>query len=102
MKSARFQPLVESNPDNEMFRFSLAQALFDEGSLDEAISHFSVCIKMKPDWMLAHILLAKAHIQLGNSELALPLLKHALQLAREQNHKDPEAEIQALLHDLEG
>jgi len=100
MKSERFQTLVSQNPENEMFRFSLAQALFEEGTHEAAVPHFEACIQKKPDWMLAHILLAKAKIKLDSKEDAIALLKRALILAREQNHKDPEAEVMALLNDL--
>jgi predicted Zn-dependent protease len=101
MRSERFKGLVEKNPDNELFRFSLAQALFQEGQMAEAEPHLRVCIGKKPDWMVAHIALGKALIELGRREEAQPILQAAHQLAVEQNHEEPEAELSALLKQLD-
>ena len=49
MKSERFQKLVEANPDNELFRFSLGQALMDESQETSAIAAFDLCLAKKPD-----------------------------------------------------
>ncbi len=100
MRSERFKGLVEKNPDSELFRFSLAQALFQEGQMAEAEPHLRVCIEKKPDWMVAHIALGKALIELGRREEARPILQAAHQLAIEQNHEEPEAELSALLKQL--
>lgn len=80
-----------------MFRFSLAQALVAENRGDEAVEHFRFCIARKTDWMMARILLAKLFLQLGRRAEAKPLLEEALQLARQQNHEEPEREVSALL-----
>ena len=42
MRSARFQSLVSQQPANELFRFSLAQALIEEGKPGEAIPHLEL------------------------------------------------------------
>lgn len=95
-----FRALVERQPDNEMFRFSLAQALTAETRADEAVPHFESCIAKKPEWMMARILLGKLLIQLGRRAEAKAMLGRALQLAIEQHHEDPEREVRALLADL--
>jgi tetratricopeptide (TPR) repeat protein len=101
MRSARFQPLVEQYPDNEMFRFSLGQALVEEDRPAEAIPHLEMCAARKSDWMLARILLGKALIATGRPGEARPILEEALRLAIAQSHEAPAAELQALLADLE-
>ncbi|MBE2214373.1 MAG: tetratricopeptide repeat protein [Opitutaceae bacterium] len=100
MRSARFQTLVAQQPDNELFRFSLAQALLDEGRPADAIPHLEVCAAKKADWMVARILLGKALLALGRRDQARTRLEEALRLAIEQHHEDPEAELRALLADL--
>ena len=100
MRTERFKVLVEKNPDNELFRFSLAQALLQEGQVTEAEPHLRVCIKKKPDWMVAHIALGKALIELGRPEEARPILRAAHQLAIEQNHEEPEVELSTLLKQI--
>ena len=50
--------------------------------------------------MMPRILLGKAYIQVGNLSAAKTWLEEALQLAINQKHEDPEAEIRELLADL--
>ena len=95
-----FQALVERQPANEMFRFSLAQALVAESRGPEAVPHFEACVAKKSDWMMARILLAKLLLQLGRKAEARPLIEDALRLAVEQHHEDPERELRAILSDL--
>lgn len=100
MRSARFQTLVSQQPGNELFRFSLAQALIEESKPAEAIPHLEFCAAKKADWMMARILLGKALIATGRQTPARRWLEEALQLAIDQHHEEPEAELRALLRDL--
>jgi predicted Zn-dependent protease len=97
---AHFQALVERQPDNELFRFSLAQALVADGRAADAVSHYEYCVTKKTDWMMPRILLGKLLLQLGQSSRAKSFLETALALAVEQQHEDPERELRALLADL--
>jgi predicted Zn-dependent protease len=96
----RFQALVAQQPGNELYRFSLAQALAADDRPDEAVAHYEFCVGKKPDWMMPRILLGKLHLQLGHRPEAKALLEQALHLAVEQHHEDPERELRALLADL--
>jgi predicted Zn-dependent protease len=96
----QFQALVERQPENEMFRFSLAQALVADGRGADAVPHYEHCVARKADWMMARILLGKLLLQLGRKAEARPLLEDALRLAVDQHHEDPERELRALLADL--
>lgn len=96
----QFSALVAQQPANELFRFSLAQALLAEQRAADAIPHLELCVAKKADWMLARILLGKALLQLNRREAARRWLDEALQLAIEQQHEDPEAEVRALLAGL--
>jgi predicted Zn-dependent protease len=99
-KSEIFAPKVQQQPDNLLFRFSLAQALCNEDSPERAIPHLEVCIAARCDWMIPHILLGKAWLHLNDPQRAKSQLQTALHLAIEQSHEEPAAEIQALLADL--
>ena len=96
----QFRALVERQPDNEMFRFSLAQALVDAGQGAEAVSHYAFCVGKKRDWMMSRILLGKLLLQLSRRAEAKSLFEEALQLAVDQHHEDPERELRALLAEL--
>lgn len=100
MSSARFASLVAAQPENEMFRFSLAQALLREEKPIEALPHLEFCARKKADWMMARILLGKTLLALGRKDEARPWLEQALQLALEQNHEDPERELRGILAEL--
>ncbi len=97
---ARFTTLVEQQPDNVMFRFSLAQALEASAQPADAIPHYRTCVAAKADWMMARILLGKLLLKLGRPTEARPLLEDALQLAIAQDHEDPAMELQGILNDL--
>jgi predicted Zn-dependent protease len=92
-----FTALVARDPGNEMFRFSLAQALVADGQVEAAVPHYQFCIAKKSDWMMARILLGKLQLQLGRRVEAKGLLEDALRLAIEQHHEDPERELRVLL-----
>lgn len=96
----QFQALADGQPENELFRFSLAQALVAENRSEEACAHFEFCVAKRADWMMPRILLGKLRLQLGRRAEAKPLLEAALLLAVEQNHEEPEQELRALLADL--
>ena len=99
-RSAHFAALVAKHPDNELFRFSLAQALLNETRGAEAVEHLDFCAKKKADWMMPRILLGKTLLQLGRRAEARPCLEEALRLAIDQRHEDPETELRALLAGL--
>jgi predicted Zn-dependent protease len=102
MRSVHFAALVEQQPENELFRFSLAQALLAENRPAEAVEHLTRCANRKADWMMPRILLGKALLGLDRRAEAKTWLEAALALAVEQTHEDPERELRALLADLQG
>jgi predicted Zn-dependent protease len=99
-KSQIFQAKVDEQPENSLFRFSLGQALQDEGAPSESVPHLQYCTDSREDWMLPRILLGKALLQAGRQGEAKPMLQDALKLAVEQHHDDPAEELRALLADL--
>ena len=99
-RSVQFAALVTAQPDNELFRFSLAQALLAENRPADALEHLQFCAAKKADWMMPRILLGKALIGLGRRIEAKPWLEQALQLAIAQTHEDPERELRAMLSEL--
>lgn len=97
---ARFSALVAAQPDNALFRFSLAQALDADTRLPEAIAHYRACCASRADWMMPRILLGKALLRTAAAEdraAARPVLEEALSLAVAQDHEDPATELRALL-----
>jgi len=99
-RSDTFAALVVRQPDNELFRFSLAQALVAELRYLDAVEHYKFCVQKKADWMMPRILLGKLYLELGRYPEARVLLQDALRLAVVQQHEEPERELRALLNDL--
>lgn len=95
-----FHPKVEASPDNMLFRFSLGQALYEEGDALASIEHLQFCANSRDDWMLPRILLGKALIENSRSEEAESILRAALQLAVEQRHDEPAEELRHILDDF--
>lgn len=95
-----FQGLVARQPENELFRFSLAQALVGAGRPAEALEHFAFCAARKADWMMARIHWGKTLVHLGRAAEARPILEEALRLAVDQHHEDPERELRLLLAEI--
>lgn len=97
---AQFTALVVQQPGNALFRFSLAQALDAAGRRAEAAEHYRLCCASRADWMMPRILLGKLFLAAGDKPSAKPVLEEALQLAVDQSHEEPEAELRALLASL--
>ena len=97
---ARQRDMVRQYPENELARFSLGRALFDAGDLLGAREHLEVGLRRKPDWMVVQILIGKCDLAQGNGVAARLAFERALQLAREQHHEGPEAELMELLSGL--
>jgi Flp pilus assembly protein TadD len=97
---ARHAKLVMQHPENELARFSLGKALFDAGQFAEAKEQFQFALTKKPDWMVVQILMGKCELSLGYREAARQALRRARDLAREQNHEGPLAEVEEILSQL--
>lgn len=98
---AHFSRLVDAQPGNILFRFSLAQALVTAGRSEEAEAHLRLCADARADWMIPRIELGKILISRRQIDEAKSILNRALELAIEQNHQDPAEEVRALLADLQ-
>jgi predicted Zn-dependent protease len=99
-RSTQFAALVAQQPENELFRFSLAQALLADNRPADTLEHLRFCANKKSDWMMPRILLGKALVGLARRAEAKPWLEQALQLAITQSHEDPERELRAMLAEM--
>ena len=99
-RSETFAALVARQPENELFHFSLAQALVAENRLADALAPYRFCVGKKTDWMMPRILLGKVYLTLGQKREARIQFQDALTLAIDQSHEDPERELRALLAEL--
>ena len=70
----QFRTLLESDPDNDMAHFSLANALLQADRTHEAALSFIACTKINPGMTKAYQLAARALIDSGHSDDALEIL----------------------------
>ena len=97
---ARYEKMVEQFPQNELARFSLGKALFDAGQFAPAKKHLEVALGKKPDWMVVQILIGRCDLSLGDRDGARVAFQRALNLAIDQHHEGPQAEMEQALRDL--
>jgi len=99
-RSESFREKAILSPDNLLLQFSLGQALVEEGKEAKALEPLQRCRDWKSDWMSPRILLGQCFIATDQKESALAVLNEALQLAIDQAHEDPEAEIRELIAEI--
>ena len=97
---ARYTKLLEQFPNNDLARFSLGKAYFDSEQFAPAKEHFELALSRKPDWMAVQILIGKCELSLDQRERARAAFERARQLAIEQKHDGPLAEVEQLLAEL--
>ena len=98
---AKYRALIEQHPNNELARFSLGKAYYDAGQFAEAKEQLEKAIAKKPNWMVVQILIGKCEHSLGNPPAARSAFERGLQLAIEQNHDGPRAEMEQLLAEID-
>jgi len=96
----KYQKLLEQYPGNELARFSLGKALYDLGKYSEARDHFKTALSQRSDWMVVQILIGRCDLALGQEETAIEAFKRGRDLALQQNHEGPLAEMNELLAQL--
>ena len=96
----RYQKLLEQYPDNELARFSLGKAYFDSGDFVSAREQFDLALAKKQDWMVVQILIGKCELALGHKPEAKLAFERAKQLAIDQHHEGPLAEMEQMLAEL--
>ena len=96
----RYRRAVQQSPQNNLAQFSLGKALFEAGDWAAAKEPLQFALDSKPDWMVAAILIGKCESALGRRDEARAAFQKALQLAIDQRHDGPQAEIEELLANL--
>ena len=96
----RYKRMLEQYPNNELARFSLGKAYYDQGEIAAAREQFQFALARKPDWMVVQILVGKCELALGHRAEAKAAFERARELAIEQKHEGPQAEMEELLREL--
>jgi Flp pilus assembly protein TadD len=95
---ARPLQMVAQHPANELARFSLGKAYFNLGDFVRAREQLVIALEKNPDWMVVQMLVGRCDLALGERAAAKIAFGRARQLAVEQHHEGPLAEMdQALL-----
>ncbi|MFQ6069152.1 MAG: tetratricopeptide repeat protein [Candidatus Aminicenantales bacterium] len=70
-----FAQSLEISPQDEVAAYNVAQVLFFNQKIDEAIEYYKLAIKIKPDWSKPYLRLGYAYLNKGDFEKALENFK---------------------------
>jgi tetratricopeptide (TPR) repeat protein len=78
-----FRKMVATNPDGFLGRYGLGNKLLQEGgSIEEAVQHLQVAVKLDPLHVASHLALGRALIGLQRRKEAHPVLQAGINAAR--------------------
>ncbi len=103
MDQKRLQDLLEriqKHPANVLDRFVLASMYHEHEMWNEAIGACQEVLKLKPDYLVANIMLGESFLRTGQYSMARDSLHIAKELATNQNHMGMIPEIEALLEEI--
>jgi predicted Zn-dependent protease len=99
-----FRQMVAKKPDGFLGRYGLGNKLLQEGgSLEEAVEHLSVAVKLDPVHVASHLALGRALIKLGRKDEAKPVLQAGIDAAvsgKSNGGVDLVPEMRALLQSI--
>jgi tetratricopeptide (TPR) repeat protein len=81
-----WEDCVEKSPQKARPRYNLGLALANQGKIEEAISHYSEALRIKPNYVAAHNNLGQALADLGRLKGAVKHFSEALRI-NPNNHK---------------
>lgn len=96
----RFRALVESDPDNPLHTFALAQALLAAADFAGAERAFARCLQLDQGWMMAAIRRGRCLVELERWGEAREALEEGARLAQAQHHEEPFDEIRELMDQI--
>lgn len=97
----KFKALAEQFPTSEVPLFSLGQAYYEDERFEEAADAFGRVIELKPDYMMAYILLGQSAMRLSQYERAREAIVQARDLAISQDHEEPLEDCNELLEEID-
>jgi tetratricopeptide (TPR) repeat protein len=97
---ARFQTLVDDDPENELALFSLGQALQEARRPAEAEGFLKRAYVLQPDLMMAWYRRGECLVQLGRWEEAREMAQRTLDLAISQHHVGPRQDAEEMLEEI--
>ncbi len=78
-----FKQSIEAFPEDEVLAYNVGEIYFSNQKLDEAITYFSLAIKIKPGWSDPYYKLGLAYLNKADYEMARQNLSKVLELEPE-------------------
>ncbi|MBI4641918.1 MAG: tetratricopeptide repeat protein [Candidatus Tectomicrobia bacterium] len=97
----QFKQLAELEPEDDLVRFGLGTAYFDEGQYEEATKEFQQAIRLNPDYSAAYRDLGKALEKAGRPEEAKTVYTQGIEVADRKGDIQTMKEMQIFLKRLE-
>lgn len=96
----RWSRFAAQDPGNKLHQFALAGAYLQAARFAEGAQAYGRCLELDPVWMVAAIKRARCLIELRRFDEARACLDLGAQLAIDQGHDEPFAEIRELRDQL--
>lgn len=92
--------LLEKNPDDAMTRYMLANELYKDGQLAEAVDQLTAYLTAAEDEGAAYRILADAYVGLGRKKEARWALRQGAEAALAHHHEGMAQELEDRLKEL--
>lgn len=97
---ARFQNMVDGDPDDDLAHFRLGQALQDDGQHGRAIKIFERTLELSPGFSRVYQYLGESLIKDGQNDRAVEVLLRGWNMANERGDRLPMEAMEKLLLSL--
>jgi Fe-S cluster biosynthesis and repair protein YggX len=97
---AQFRKMATDDPDNELGHYRLGQLLLEAEQYPEAVQSFRRTLELSPQFSRVYVLLATAHLKMGQRAEAVATLKQGHGVADERGDNVPRDEMAQMLVQL--
>ncbi len=91
------QVMLDDGKDNALLRFTMGSAFYKHHKYTQAIEQLAVAVELKPDFVSAWLLYAKALMHNDDVQHAQQVIRKGLDAARKSGDMDSAEELQVLL-----
>ena len=76
-----FEKAVEINPSDSAVAYNVAELCFNSGNVAKAVDFYKMATDIRPDWVVAHLKLGYAHLNLAQMDEAAAEFHKVVELA---------------------
>jgi Tfp pilus assembly protein PilF len=96
----KLESMLAQSPDDTFLRYALALAEASAGDVPRARDRLEALVQADPNYVAAYFQLAQLQVQLGQPDLAKPVLARGIEVARRAGDAHAEEEMRGFLQQL--